>query len=134
MLSTDAATYWRAIRVGSGYVPSDSPRVHFGFPRDQRARSLRVWWPKPLSGKLSVRLGQDCTASSTCSGGQRHEPEPMDSAGAGEACVRVTAVAYEHGPSLAQPTTACERMTDDERDGVRRRRHRQRRFERSRPI
>ena len=27
-LSTDAATYWRAIRVGSGYVPSDSPRVH----------------------------------------------------------------------------------------------------------
>ena len=57
-LSTDAATYWRAIRVGSGYVPSDSPRVHFGFRRDQRARSLRVWWPKPLSGKLSVRFGR----------------------------------------------------------------------------
>ena len=41
-LSTDAATYWRAIRVGSDHLSSDPPRVHFGFPRDQRARSLRV--------------------------------------------------------------------------------------------
>ena len=56
---------------------------------------LRVEWSEPFSGKLSVRLCQDCTASSTCSGGQRHEPEPMDSAGAGEQRVRVTAVAYE---------------------------------------
>ena len=64
------------------------------------APMLRVEWSEPLSGKLSVRLGQDCTASSTCSGGERHEPEPMDSAGAGEERVRVTAVAYEHGPSL----------------------------------
>ena len=64
------------------------------LPRDQRARSLRVEWSEPLSGKLIVRLGQDCTASGMCSGGQRHEPEPMDSAGAGEERVRVTAVAY----------------------------------------
>ena len=51
-LSTDAATYWRAIRVGGGYVPSDSPRVHFGFPRDQRPRSLRA---RGVAGAL---LGQ----------------------------------------------------------------------------
>ena len=60
------------------------------LPHDQRARSLRVEWSEPFSGKLSVRLGQDCTASSMCSGGERHEPEPMDSAGAGEERVRVT--------------------------------------------
>ena len=33
-LRTDAATYRRAIRVGSGYLSSDPPRVHFGFPRE----------------------------------------------------------------------------------------------------
>ena len=67
-----------------------------------------------------VSLAQT-TASAACAGfrvgagatqrgrGSRegHEPEPMDSADAGEERVRVTAVAYEHGPSLPYTIIAC---------------------------
>ena len=56
-LSTDAATYWRAIRVGSGYVPSDSParpprqrhrrRVGEAFGYLPGAELLLTGWPVP---------------------------------------------------------------------------------------
>ena len=58
VLSTDAATYWRAIRVGSGHVPSDSSRVHFGLPRDQRARSLRVGGRSPCRANSAYALAR----------------------------------------------------------------------------
>ena len=44
-LSTDKAAYWRETRVSSGYLSSDPPRAHFGFPAGERPLSLSVLWP-----------------------------------------------------------------------------------------
>ena len=44
-LTTDHGTYWRETRVSSGYLSSDPPRAHFGFPAGERPLALSVWWP-----------------------------------------------------------------------------------------
>ena len=44
-LHTDAGTFWRDVRCGSGYLSGDPPRLHFGFPAGARLQSLEIHWP-----------------------------------------------------------------------------------------
>ena len=44
-LHTDAGTFWRDVRSGSGYLSGDPPRLHFGFPAGARLQSLEIRWP-----------------------------------------------------------------------------------------
>ncbi|HRX05327.1 MAG TPA: CRTAC1 family protein, partial [Anaerolineae bacterium] len=44
-LHTDAGTFWRDVRSGSGYLSGDPPRLHFGFPAGARLQSLEIHWP-----------------------------------------------------------------------------------------
>lgn len=57
-LTTDKATYWRETRVSSGYLSSDPPRAHFGFPRTERPLTLFVMWSDGAAGTVEhVRAG-----------------------------------------------------------------------------
>ena len=51
VLFTDKGTYYRDVRVSSGYLSGDSSRVHFGFPADATLQRLEVHWP---DGKVST--------------------------------------------------------------------------------
>ena len=44
-LDTDAGGYRRDVEVASGYLSSNPPRVHFGFPAGERPRRLTIRWP-----------------------------------------------------------------------------------------
>lgn len=50
-LETSIGTLYRDIRVGSGYLSGDAPRVHFGFPIDTDIYSLSIIW---ADGSTSV--------------------------------------------------------------------------------
>ena len=44
-LTTDKAAYRRQTQVSSGYLSSDPPRAHFGYPAGERPLTLAVVWP-----------------------------------------------------------------------------------------
>ena len=44
-LDTDAGGYRRDVEATSGYLSSNPPRVHFGFPAGERPRRLTIRWP-----------------------------------------------------------------------------------------
>jgi hypothetical protein len=44
-LFTDGGALLRDVRVGSGYLSGDAPRLHFGFPADARLEQLEIRWP-----------------------------------------------------------------------------------------
>lgn len=44
-LHTDAGSFTREVRAGSGYLSADPPRLHFGFPATATLRTLEVRWP-----------------------------------------------------------------------------------------
>lgn len=44
-LVTDRGTLLRDVRVGSGYLSGDPPRLHFGFPAGARLERLEIRWP-----------------------------------------------------------------------------------------
>ena len=44
-LHTDAGTFWRDVRSGSGYLSGDASRLHFGVPAGATLRSLEIRWP-----------------------------------------------------------------------------------------
>jgi hypothetical protein len=44
-LTTDAASYYRTVQVGGGYLSGNPVRVHFGFPVDATPQLLTVRWP-----------------------------------------------------------------------------------------
>lgn len=47
-LYTDRGTYYRDVRVASGYLSGDPARVHFGFPPDTTLHHLEIRWPDGL--------------------------------------------------------------------------------------
>jgi hypothetical protein len=44
-LLTDQGALLRDVRVGSGYLSGDAPRLHFGLPADARLEQLEIRWP-----------------------------------------------------------------------------------------
>ena len=44
-LHTSAGTYYRDVRVASGYLSGDPARVHFGFPAGAELQHLDIAWP-----------------------------------------------------------------------------------------
>ena len=55
-LTTDNAVYWRETRVSSGYLSSDPPRTHFGFPRNERPLALSVVWPDGAASTVPLAM------------------------------------------------------------------------------
>jgi enediyne biosynthesis protein E4 len=51
-LVTDKGTYYRDVRVSSGYLSGDPTRVHFGFPADAVLQRLEVHWPDGEHSKV----------------------------------------------------------------------------------
>ncbi len=45
ILHTDMGTYYRDVKVASGYISGDAARVHFGFPKAAHLQSLEIRWP-----------------------------------------------------------------------------------------
>jgi hypothetical protein len=50
-LQTDQGHYRRDVRSGSGYLPGDPARLHFGFPANSNLQKLEIRWP---DGSLST--------------------------------------------------------------------------------
>jgi hypothetical protein len=44
-LQTDAGTFFRDVRAGSGYLSGDPPQIHFGAPAGAAIRRLDIRWP-----------------------------------------------------------------------------------------
>ncbi len=44
-LQTDAGTFTRDVRSGSGYLSGDPPQLHFGFPVTATLHALTIAWP-----------------------------------------------------------------------------------------
>jgi hypothetical protein len=44
-LYTDAGTFYRDVRAGSGYLSGDPARIHFGFPAGATLQRLEIRWP-----------------------------------------------------------------------------------------
>ena len=44
-LVTEAGSYRRDLLVASGYLSSEPPRAHFGFPAGTLLQTLEVTWP-----------------------------------------------------------------------------------------
>ena len=44
-LRTDAGTFYRDVRAGSGYLSGDAARIHFGIPASAAPRALEIRWP-----------------------------------------------------------------------------------------
>ena len=44
-LKTSAGNFKRDVRVASGYLSGDPPRLHFGFPTNTSLYSLEIHWP-----------------------------------------------------------------------------------------
>ena len=53
-LHTSTGTYMRDVRAVSGYLSTNAPRVHFGFPMDATLESLEIHWP---DGQVSLISG-----------------------------------------------------------------------------
>ena len=45
VLHTDVGTYYRDVKVASGYISGDAARVHFGFPKAAHVQQLEIRWP-----------------------------------------------------------------------------------------
>ena len=61
-LDTDAGGYRRDVEVTSGYLSSNPPRVHFGFPAGERPSRLTIRWP---DGSEDVVNASDDLAADT---------------------------------------------------------------------
>ena len=45
-LKTSAGNFKRDVRVASGYLSGDPPRLHFGYPTNTSLYSLEIHWPE----------------------------------------------------------------------------------------
>lgn len=45
VLHTDMGTYYRDVKVASGYISGDAARIHFGFPKTAHLQQLEIRWP-----------------------------------------------------------------------------------------
>ncbi len=54
-LVSDRGEFLRDVRVGSGYLSGDPPRLHFGFPEDARLERLEIRWPDGANSSAPVR-------------------------------------------------------------------------------
>ncbi|HHW88605.1 MAG TPA: CRTAC1 family protein [Chloroflexi bacterium] len=54
-LVTDQGMLLRDVRVGSGYLSGDAPRVHFGIPRGATIQALEIRWPDGASSRIAVQ-------------------------------------------------------------------------------
>lgn len=52
-LRTSAGAFTRDVRVTSGYLSSDAPRLHFGFPLSATLHSLQIRWPDGASSTVT---------------------------------------------------------------------------------
>jgi hypothetical protein len=53
-LVTDQGTLLREVRVGSGYLSGDAPRIHFGIPRGAALQMLEIRWPDGALSRLDA--------------------------------------------------------------------------------
>ncbi len=52
-LTTSAGTFMRDVRVTSGYLSGEAPRVHFGIPKDATLSSLEILWPDGQTSNIT---------------------------------------------------------------------------------
>ena len=65
-LVTGGATYRRDLLVSSGYLSSEPPRAHFGFPAGTALRTLEITWPDGAATAVTgVRAGTLVTVQRT---------------------------------------------------------------------
>jgi hypothetical protein len=55
-LITDRGEFLRDVRVGSGYLSGDAPRLHFGFPADAQLARLEIRWPDGAVSNVPVSM------------------------------------------------------------------------------
>lgn len=57
-LHTSAGSYYRDIRVVSGYLSGDPARVHFGFPAGATLQRLDIYWPDGATSSVDMPLAR----------------------------------------------------------------------------
>ena len=73
-LDTDAAGYRRDVQATSGYLSSNPPRVHFGFPAGERPRRLAIRWPDGSEDMVDAADGLAADTLLTVT--RQHPPAP----------------------------------------------------------
>ena len=73
-LDTDAGGYRRDVEVSSGYLSSNPPRVHFGFPAGERPRRLTIRWPDGSEDVVDAAHGLAADTLLTVT--RQHPPAP----------------------------------------------------------
>ena len=73
-LDTDAGGYRRDVQATSGYLSSNPPRVHFGFPAGERPRRLTIRWPDGSEDVVDAAHG--LTADTLLTVTRQHPPAP----------------------------------------------------------
>ena len=53
-LITDGGELLRDVRVGSGYLSGDAPRVHFGVPAGAELEALEIRWPDGATRRIDA--------------------------------------------------------------------------------
>jgi hypothetical protein len=53
-LLTDQGGLLRDVRVGSGYLSGDAPRIHFGVPDDATIEALEIHWPDGAVSRIDA--------------------------------------------------------------------------------
>jgi hypothetical protein len=53
-LITDAGDLLRDVRVGSGYLSGDAPRIHFGVPAGATIAALEIRWPDGARSRIDA--------------------------------------------------------------------------------
>jgi hypothetical protein len=53
-LLTDWGEMIRDVRVGSGYLSGDAPRVHFGVPHGVAVEALEIRWPDGARSRIDA--------------------------------------------------------------------------------
>mgnify|MGYP001401722443 CR=1 FL=1 len=53
-LVTDQSEMMRDVRVGSGYLSGDAPRLHFGVPAGAEIEFLEIRWPDGASSRIDT--------------------------------------------------------------------------------
>ncbi len=53
-LHTSAGSYYRDIRVASGYLSGDPARAHFGFPAGATLQRLDIYWPDGAASSVET--------------------------------------------------------------------------------
>ena len=73
-LDTEAAGYRRDVQATSGYLSSNPPRVHFGFPAGERPQRLTIRWPDGSEDVVGVAHG--LAADTLLTVIRQHPPAP----------------------------------------------------------